>query len=74
MKRIVLVFVLVGPIGGVAEARPAPRPVVQHGRTIHPIHPRPKKNFVGFLIDKIIVPVAVGAVEMTVRGAVVAAL
>jgi hypothetical protein len=74
MKRIVLACVLAGVVGGSAEARPAPRPVVQHGRVVHPMHPRPKRNFVGFLIDKILVPAARDVVIASVRGAVVAAL
>jgi hypothetical protein len=74
MKRIVLAFFLVGAIGRSAEARPAPRPVAQHGRAIHPIPPEPRHTFVWFLVNWFVVPAAKGAVETAVRGAICAAL
>jgi len=79
MKRLLLAFVLVAAIGRGAEARPAPRPakptvVLQSVRVIHPIPHQPKHKFVWFVVNKIVVPAAVGAAEVTVRGAIVAAL
>lgn len=60
MKRLLGAIVLVVILGGMAEARPARRPepkvtvAVQHVRVIrpvHPLHPRTKPNFIGWVVD-----------------------
>jgi hypothetical protein len=79
MKRIVLAFVLVGAIGGSAEARPGPHPVAQHGHQAKThaatavAKPR-QPTFVGFLVKELIWPGLKAGAKVAVTSAVVAAL
>jgi hypothetical protein len=81
MKRIVLALVLVGAIGGVAEARSAPLPVktaLAHHTPTSKVAKAAEKphrpSFVGFLVKELIWPGLKKGAEVAVAGAVVAAL
>jgi hypothetical protein len=73
MKRIVLAFVLVGTIGGSAEARPAPRRQAKTQAAATVAKPR-RPTFVGFLVKELIWPGVKAGAKVAVASAVVAAL
>ena len=83
MKRLLGAIVLVVVLGGIAEAHPVRRPPphatvrlaqVRVIRPVRPLHPGTKPNFIGWLVDKVVVPVVKDAIRAKIAGAVVAAL